>query len=171
MAQGISISKRPSPEIAYVVTATVDPAEGGTAIGGGTYFYGDEITLNVNLNENYIFQNWTENGVIVSEEQAYTFTVTGDRNLVANLLHTESVSELSGFAVNLYPNPVNDKLTVTAQEAIGTLEIYNLMGALVYSQKDCSNKVEINTSGLPTGIYFIRLTNDKASETRRFVKE
>ena len=45
------------------------------------------------------------------------------------------------------------------------------MGALVYSQKGCTNKVEINTSDLQSGIYFIRMTNDNASETRRFVKE
>ena len=51
------------------------------------------------------------------------------------------------------------------------MEIYNLMGTLVYSQKDCDNKVEINISDLQSGIYFIRLTNDKVSETRRFVKE
>ena len=58
-----------------------------------------------------------------------------------------------------------------AEGTLGTVEIYNLMGALVYSQKDCSNKVEINTADLPTGIYFIRLTTDQVSETRRFVKE
>jgi len=45
------------------------------------------------------------------------------------------------------------------------------MGALVYSQKGSSNKVEINTTDLPTGVYFIRLTTDQVSETRRFVKE
>ena len=53
----------------------------------------------------------------------------------------------------------------------GTVEIYNLMGAMVYSQKNCANKVEINTADLQSGIYFIRLMNDKVSETRRFVKE
>jgi predicted DNA-binding protein (UPF0251 family) len=71
----------------------------------------------------------------------------------------------------IYPNPVSDKLTIEAQEAIGNLEIYNLMGTLVYSQTNCAEKVEISTSGLQSGIYFIRLTTDKVSETRRFVKE
>ena len=57
------------------------------------------------------------------------------------------------------------------QEALGTVEIYNLMGAKVYSQKGCGNKVEINTADMPSGIYFIRMTSNKVSETRRFVKE
>ena len=153
------------------ITTSVDPAEGGTATGAGTYNYGDEVTITVETNEDWAFQNWTENGTVVSTEKTFTFTATTDRNFVANLLYTEGVGEQTGNNLVLYPNPVNDKLTVEAHEALGNVEIYNLMGALVYSQKNCANKVEINTSDLQSGIYFIRLTNDKTSETRRFVKE
>jgi hypothetical protein len=155
----------------FQITASVEPAEGGTAIGGGTYNYGDVVTIEVDTNEDWAFLNWTENGIVVSEEKTYTFTATEDRSFVANLEYTEGVGEQNGSQTIIYPNPVNDKLTVEAQEAIGTVEIYNLMGAMVYSQKNCTNKVEINTTDLQSGIYFIRLTNDKVSETRRFVKE
>jgi hypothetical protein len=158
-------------EVAMVEIMTiVIPEEGGTATGGGTYNYGDEVTVSVETNEDWAFQNWTENGEIVSEEKIFTFIATSNRDLTANLIYTVGLNEL-GSNILVYPNPVNDKLTVEAQEAIGTVEIYNLMGALVYSQKDCGNKVEINTSNLQNGIYFIRLTNDNISETRRFVKE
>ena len=47
----------------------------------------------------------------------------------------------------------------------------SITGALVYSQRDCSDKVEINTADLPAGIYFIRLTTQNATEVRRFVKK
>jgi hypothetical protein len=100
----------------------------------------------------------------------YTFVATENRDLVAHFLHTEGIGEQGGQTL-IYPNPVNDKLTIEAQEAINTVEIYNLMGALVYSQKDCGNKVEIHTADLHSGIYFIRMTSNKVSETRRFVKE
>ena len=153
------------------ITATVEPAEGGTATGGGTYTYGDEVTITVETNEDWAFLNWTENGTVVSEEKTYTFIATASRDLVANLIYTVGVGEQMGNNITLYPNPVNDKLTIEAEAALGTVEIYNLMGALVYSQKGCTNKVEINTSDLQSGIYFIRMTNDNASETRRFVKE
>ena len=122
-------------------------------------------------NEDWAFQNWTENGSVLTEDKTFTFIATANRNFVAHLMYTEGVGEQNGSKTMVYPNPVSDKLTVEAQEALGTVEIYNLMGALVYSQKDCANKVEINTSDLQSGVYFIRLTNDKTSETRRFVKE
>ena len=153
------------------IATIVDPAEGGTATGAGTYNYGEEVTISVETNEDWAFQNWTKNGVIVSQEKTFTFTATESCTLIANLLYTEGIGEQNGSKTLIYPNPVNNKLTVEAQEALGTVEIYNLMGTLVYSQKDCANKVEINTSDLPTGIYFIRMTNDKTSEARRFVKE
>ena len=153
------------------ITTSVDPAEGGTATGAGTYTYGDEVTISIETNEDWSFQNWTENGNVLTNEKAFTFIATADRSFVAHLLYTEGISEQNDNKTLIYPNPVNDKLIVEAQEALGTVEIYNLMGALVYSQKDCANKVEIQTADLPMGIYFIRLTNDKTSETRRFVKE
>ena len=154
----------------FEIVTNINLAEGGTVTGGGTYQYGDQVTVNVVTVEDYAFRNWTENGEVVSEEKTYTFTATANRNLTANLEYTVGIGEHQATTL-IYPNPVNDKLTIEAQEAIGNVEIYNLMGTLVYSQKDCANKVEINTSDLQSGIYFIRLTNDKVSETRRFVKE
>ena len=153
------------------ITTSVEPAEGGTATGAGTYNYGEEVTITVEPNENWAFQNWTENGTVVAEEKTFTFIATVNRNFVAHLIYTQSIGEQNANKTLIYPNPVNDKLTVEAQEALGTVEIFNLMGASVYSQKDCGNMVEINTSDLQSGIYFIRLTNEKTSETRRFVKK
>ena len=154
----------------FEIVTNINFEEGGTVTGSGTYQFGDQVTVSVLTVEDYAFRNWTENGEVVSEEKSYTFTVTANRNLMANLEHTVGIGEHQATTL-IYPNPVNDKLTIEAQEAIGNVEIYNLMGTLVYSQKDCDNKVEINTSDLQSGIYFIRLTNDKVSETRRFVKE
>ena len=155
----------------FEIVASVDPEEAASISGSGTYNYGEEVTLTFERNEDWAFLNWTENGEVVSEEMTYTFIATESRNLVAHFQYTEGVGEQNGSKTMVYPNPVSDKLTVEAQEALGTVEIYNLMGALVYSQKNCANKVEINTTDMPSGIYFVRLTNDKTSETRRFVKE
>ena len=154
-----------------VIKASVDPEEAASVTGEGTYNYGDEVTLTLDRNEDWIFQNWTEDDIVVSEEMTYTFIATESRNLVAHFNHTEGIGEQNHSQTLIYPNPVNDKLTVEAQEAIGTVEIYNLMGILMFSQKGSDKKMEINTADLPSGIYFIRLTSNKVSETRRFVKK
>jgi len=51
--------------------------------GGGTYSYGETITVTAQSVADYTFMRWTENGVWVSSYPNYQFTVTGNRNLVA----------------------------------------------------------------------------------------
>ena len=68
----------------YNVVATANPAEGGEVSGAGTYEVGEICTLTATANEGYTFINWTENNEVVSTEAEYTFTVDGDRTLVAN---------------------------------------------------------------------------------------
>ena len=102
-------------------------------------------------------------GQICVSEAVYAETEV--TSVSENGLSTES----GNFTV--YPNPVKDKLTIEAQETLEKVEIYNVMGALVYSQKSCGEMVEITTADLPTGTYVVRLTSKTATETRRFVKE
>lgn len=155
----------------YAVNATVNPVGGGEVFGAGTYEYGSQATLKVVSNENYIFQNWTENGIVVSTAEVYSLTVTGNHNIVANLLFIDGVDEHAHTIIDLYPNPVGDKLNLEATEAIDHVEIFNIAGAMVFSQKTCSDKVEINMTDLPAGTYVIRMTTQNATEVRRFVKK
>ena len=157
--------------IDYVISASIDPAEGGIIEGAGTFAYGSEITLKVVLNDSYTFLYWTENGLIVSYDQNYAFTVTNNRTLVANVQHVEGIEEHAGVSFDIYPNPVSDKLTIEASEAIDHIEVFNIAGAMVFSQKNCTEKVEINTTYIPAGTYVIRMTTQGTSEVRRFVKK
>ena len=68
----------------YTITATCNPAEGGTVSGAGEYNHGESCTLTATANNGYTFVNWKENGSVVSTNASYTFTVEGDRFLVAH---------------------------------------------------------------------------------------
>ena len=81
--------------VSYNITAEANPADGGTVSGAGEYDYGNTCTLTATANEGFSFINWTENGTMVSAEATYGFTVTGNRELVAN------------FTMENLPIPVN----------------------------------------------------------------
>ena len=67
------------------ITVAALPTEGGSVSGGGSYEGGGATcTLTATANHDYRFLNWTENGEVVSSDAEYTFTVAGDRSLVAN---------------------------------------------------------------------------------------
>ena len=67
-----------------VIVVTANSPEGGSVSGGGTYLEGTNCTVSATANEGYIFVNWTEDGEEVSTEATYSFTVTGNRTLIAN---------------------------------------------------------------------------------------
>ena len=77
----------------FKVTASVNPAEGGTVEGAGTYSSGATVNLTASAANGYRFVNWIENGEEVSTSAIYTFTASKNRELTANfeiVPHTHS---------------------------------------------------------------------------------
>lgn len=58
-------------------------ADGGTVTGAGDYAQGASVTVTAVPKSGYAFVKWTENGQEVSRDASYTFSATGERNLVA----------------------------------------------------------------------------------------
>ena len=155
----------------FTITATVDPVEAATVIGAGTYDYGETVTLSFERNEDYAFQNWSENGTVVCEEQDYTFVATADRSLELHFLHTVGIGEQDGTNVALYPNPADDKLTVVAEGCRFDLVVVNVAGEVVLAQTGCDNQTEIHLSSLSAGVYFVHMTTGDTVVTRKFMKK
>jgi hypothetical protein len=63
-----------------------NPRDGGTVSGEGNYSQGQTCTVTAIANEGYQFLNWRENGVAVHNNASYSFTVTGNRILVAQFV-------------------------------------------------------------------------------------
>lgn len=71
--------------IEYTITATTTDPDYGEVIGGGNnYHWGQDCTVVALANTNYTFDNWTENGEIISTDTAFTFSCNGNRDLVAH---------------------------------------------------------------------------------------
>ena len=87
--------------ITYTITVTANPSNSGTVTGGGTYNHGQSCTVIATSTDGYTFLNWTENGSVVSNNANYTFTVTGNRSLVA---HFEEQAP-DTYNINVSPNP------------------------------------------------------------------
>ncbi|MBR6847483.1 MAG: T9SS type A sorting domain-containing protein [Bacteroidales bacterium] len=75
-------------EFLWEVSVDINPDGAGEVIGTGFYQDGANCTLTASANENYAFVNWTENDSIVFTDATCHFTVTADRNLVANFTST-----------------------------------------------------------------------------------
>lgn len=67
----------------YRITVTASPANGGTVSGGGSYESGRSATVRATPAADFLFVEWQEDGVAVSTNPTYTFTVSKARTLTA----------------------------------------------------------------------------------------
>lgn len=71
--------------------------------------------------------------------------------------------------INVYPNPVNEKLNLSANTPLGKVFIYNLNGMLIQSQETDALKLQIDVQALSPGMYLLE-TNDGNTLSRcRFI--
>ena len=89
-----------------------------------------------------------------------------------------SLSEILGVNKNtlnnnitIYPNPTKDNLTIeTNENTEQKIEILTLIGQTVYTST-INNKTIVNTSAFANGVYILKLSSDKETVVRKFVKE
>ena len=90
-----------------------------------------------------------------------------------NVFGALSIDEYYSNSLIIYPNPVTDKLIIKVSDSYvpDNYKIYNLIGQLV-TQKTINNitDLEINTSALRNGLYFIRVSKDNRSTVLKFLK-
>ena len=70
--------------------------------------------------------------------------------------------------IALFPNPAYDELTIQSTEKINNVEITNLIGQTIYTNKFNTEKAEVDVAAMPAGIYFVKVNN---TTVRKFVKE
>jgi hypothetical protein len=140
----------PAPTTYYTITVTANPAEGGTVTGGGTYAFGQTVTLTATANIGYEFVNWMKNGVMIGEynENEYTFVVTGSSNYeaifeqidyyITTTAEPEEGGEMTGEGSYHYGNIVT--LTATPNEG------YSFVKWTTRNQADAPVDVSTNST-------------------------
>jgi CubicO group peptidase (beta-lactamase class C family) len=86
-----------------------------------------------------------------------------------NLLECENSlnsKELTSFSV--FPNPVEDEVTINGLEKNSELQVVDILGNTLTIQY---SKNTINVSFLPKGFYFVRIKQSNSEQLIRFVKE
>ncbi len=68
----------------YAVTVVADPPEGGNPEADPFYELNETAKLKSKPEPGWSLVSWTQNGVVVSTDVDFSFTVTGSRDLVAN---------------------------------------------------------------------------------------
>lgn len=115
----------------------------------------------------------TDNGSPAKyDEEQITITVSAAK-IPGSITTREEI--LEGLIVKVYPNPVKDKVTITLPLRSGPvgLTIVNLQGVLISTSQYLINgdgRVQINTSSLAPGSYFLHLKTSLGRKTVKLIK-
>ena len=78
-----------------------------------------------------------------------------------------SENELDG--VNIFPNPSNGKFTISnSTNSMNTIEVYSAIGNRVYSTES-SETIQLDLHESGAGIYFVRVSNQQSTITKKII--
>lgn len=77
--------------------------------------------------------------------------------------------DLSGMVI--FPNPAKNSLTVTAEQPIDELSLFNAMGQRIQSLHPATTQLQLNLSGCPSGVYFLQIRTNENTCTCKFLKQ
>ena len=172
-------------------TSCTIPTASLTQSGSLSFCNGDSVTLTAN-GTGYLYQ-WKKNNVNITGATKQTYvaktagtykcTVTNSCGSVTSSGKTVTVpcintntnasflrmtsNELEHLSV--YPNPTINSVTVKfPSDEDGEIQVVNLFGQIVYSEKVNAAQTQIDVSSFAAGMYVIRWSNGENFETKTF---
>ncbi len=117
------------------------------------------VSNNATLQQNSKVDHWYSNA---------SFSIT---STIIGYLSNPDLSHPNSFAVNIFPNPVKDKLIIEQNKSMienTMIQISNTVGQIVLTEKLNANSQTIDVSNLTSGVYFIKTL--KGSQTYNITK-
>lgn len=126
-------------------------------------FWGDGDSTLYNTSNTNISHTYLNTGPWNVCLSAYGFCGVEDTcltNLYSGVYPAENNNKLT---MNVYPNPFNERLNIELTKNInnGEIHIYDMLGKQIYSSQLSGKQIEINTTELKKGMYFIKLITDE----------
>lgn len=129
------------------------------------------------FNNDWPLNSWTITEAGIYTNAAYVrmlskFCTAGTCSVTTGI---SSSAKNAGLSLTVYPQPAQEKMFMKLYSDIPSAEflLYDISGKLLYSKhSDLTDGVaEIDLSGLNAGIYFLKVSADNKTETRKVIKE
>ncbi len=141
------------------------------------------------LTNNSQVSNWTTftipfnyKGNAMPDTACILLTSSGDNAVDGSTLSVDDLAFSGGVTginvvhktaggMSVYPNPARDQLAVefNNEGANANIQLYDVLGNVVYEEKTQDNKNTIDVSQLSKGNYFLKISSDKNVEVQKIV--
>lgn len=85
-------------------------------------------------------------------------------------LDVNSINKVEGSKLEIFPNPVNDFLTIQNSEEIKVLEVTDKSGKVLLRKENLASKEQINLQALTNGSYLLRIETMHSIQFKNIVK-
>ncbi|WP_347173221.1 BspA family leucine-rich repeat surface protein [Polaribacter uvawellassae] len=132
---------------------------------------GTSISLkDLTVGAKFYLKVWLESASKSSKNQADigSFTITASETSVLSVEDFNKENE----NLEVYPNPATSNIIIAMSNntTIKNIEIYNILGKKVITQKSNSNsKINVNVADLASGVYFIRANTNKKTLIKKII--
>ncbi len=157
----------------YIITASASPGGAISPSGAISVVAGGSQTFTMTPDDtSHVLWSLVVDGVEGPALSVYSFNgVNANHTIHANFVHTGINENNLQNSVIIFPNPANDLLNVKLSQEFESVEITNMLGQLLYSNKVTDSFLQIDISSYTSGVYFIRLKGDNGVATKKFIKE
>ncbi|MCT8340089.1 T9SS type A sorting domain-containing protein [Flavobacteriaceae bacterium TK19130] len=117
------------------------------------------------------------NELEINTENNILYAGTYGRGLWATPLREPDLSAeefISETEVRVYPNPTRNNITLGVPEAVeADIRVFDIQGKLLMYLPDTAiaNEMTIETASLSAGTYFVRVSSNKGTVTKKFIKK
>jgi hypothetical protein len=154
-----------------VMLSTNNPAAGYTNFASKSYNHGEKATINAQPNWQYQFINWTEDGIMVSNESSFSFFVYENHKMVANFEKATDFKDINIPSLIFFPNPAKDYIILSGVPNGHEILMTTLSGSLVKHTIAEGSLQKIDITQLNKGIYLLVIRGGGNEITRKILIE
>jgi poly(3-hydroxybutyrate) depolymerase len=105
-------------------------------------------------------------------ESAYLYPINYCDGSPVDEVCIASINELSEVSFKIFPNPASSVLNIQSDKSGDyDITIIDLMGRVVYTQNGINGAISVDLSGVKTGNYLVRLTQNNNSGIQKLILE
>ena len=99
----------------------------------------------------------------------YNFPIT--TNEATTTFATLGVNQIENKSVAVFPNPVQDILTITSKGNLTSIQLLDVQGRLIATYLESEEKATINLSDKASGVYFVKIFTENGVKLEKIVKK
>ena len=167
---------------AQTLSVTVKALPTLSISGSNTLCLGSSVSLTVSGASTYSWSHGATVAIVAFNPTITTsYTVTGTSSVTGcsnSAITTLSIVTCTGIlnlendqnTIQIYPNPTNGELSLALPFSNGEIDIYDMNGRSVRSEKITTEKVELKLKDLPSGIYLIKIKSNSQVHTTKLIR-